>query len=69
MPNKKEKKDAPAPGVAIIGGADGPTAVFISSELMKKQGLAPAENEAGNGMPDGTDSHADGISAEEDAAH
>ena len=31
-------------GIAIIGGADGPTAVFISSELLKKQGGAPAES-------------------------
>ena len=45
---KPEEEAAPAdagtgPGVAIIGGADGPTAVFISSELSKKQGSAPAD--------------------------
>jgi hypothetical protein len=31
-------------GIAIIGGADGPTAVFIGSELLKKQAGAPAES-------------------------
>lgn len=43
--------DAPAeadagtgPGVSIIGGADGPTAVFIASGLMKRQSGASAEN-------------------------
>lgn len=36
---------ATAPGgIAIIGGADGPTAVFIGSELLKKQSGAPAES-------------------------
>ena len=34
------------PGIAIIGGADGPTAVFIGSELLKKRGGAPAETQA-----------------------
>ena len=34
------------PGVAIIGGADGPTAVFIASSLMKQLGGAPAEKDA-----------------------
>lgn len=33
----------PGPGVAIIGGADGPTAVFIGTELLKRQSGAPAE--------------------------
>ena len=32
------------PGIAIIGGADGPTAVFISSEILKKQSGIPAES-------------------------
>ena len=44
-----EEEAAPAdagtnPGIAIIGGADGPTAVFISSEILKKQSGIPAEN-------------------------
>ena len=40
-----EAAEAPGtagPGVAIIGGADGPTAVFIGTELLKKQGGALA---------------------------
>jgi hypothetical protein len=46
---KTEDEAVPAdagtgPGVAIIGGADGPTAVFINSELRKKQSGAPSEN-------------------------
>ena len=46
---KPEEEAAPAdagtgPGVAIIGGADGPTAVFIGSELLKRQNGTPAEN-------------------------
>lgn len=46
---KPEEEAAPADagtnhGIAIIGGADGPTAVFISSELLKRQGGIPAEN-------------------------
>jgi hypothetical protein len=73
--NKKEKTDAAAPadagqkeeasasgtgpGVAIIGGADGPTAVFVSSELLKKQSAAPAdgnvENEEENADAAGAD--------------
>ena len=56
MQVKTEKSDeeaAPAdagkgPGIAIIGGADGPTAVFINSELAKKQGGAPADENAKN---------------------
>ena len=45
---KPEDEAAPAdagtgPGVAIIGGADGPTAVFIGTELLKRQGGVPAE--------------------------
>ena len=44
-----EEEAAPAdagtnPGIAIIGGADGPTAVFISSEILKKQSGIPAES-------------------------
>ena len=44
---KPEDEAAPAdagtgPGIAIIGGADGPTAVFISSELLKRQSGIPA---------------------------
>ena len=44
-----EEEAAPAdagtrPGIAIIGGADGPTAVFIGSELLKRQGGTPAES-------------------------
>ena len=43
-----EDEAAPAdagtgPGVAIIGGADGPTAVFLSSELHKRQNDASVE--------------------------
>ena len=46
---KPEEEAAPAdagtnPGIAIIGGADGPTAVFISSEILKKQSGIPAES-------------------------
>lgn len=46
---KTEDEAVPAdagtgPGVAIIGGADGPTAVFIGSELLKQQGGAPMES-------------------------
>ena len=46
---KPDEKAAPAdagtgPGIAIIGGADGPTAFFIHSELMKQQAGAPAKN-------------------------
>ena len=43
-----EQPRTPAPSVGIIGGADGPTAVFLSSELLKKleqsaeSGSAPA---------------------------
>ena len=33
---EQEQPRTPAPSVAIIGGADGPTAVFLSSELLKK---------------------------------
>ena len=52
---KKEKTDSAAPadaqagpGVAIIGGADGPTAVFVSSELLKQQSGAPADGNVEN---------------------
>ena len=50
---KSDEEAAPAdagkgPGIAIIGGADGPTAVFINSELAKKQGGAPADENAKN---------------------
>jgi len=46
---KPEEETAPVDagtghGVAIIGGADGPTAVFVSSELLKRQGGIPAES-------------------------
>ena len=46
---KPEDEAAPAdagtsPGIAIIGGADGPTAVFIGTELLKRQGGIPAES-------------------------
>ncbi|MBP5586061.1 MAG: hypothetical protein J6Y92_06885 [Lentisphaeria bacterium] len=61
---KTEKQDdadasAPAdagtgPGVAIIGGADGPTAVFISSELMKQQAGGTGNEPAGNAPESGT---------------
>ncbi len=33
---EQEQPQSPAPSVAIIGGSDGPTAVFLSSELLKK---------------------------------
>ena len=44
---KSDEEAAPAdagkgPGIAIIGGADGPTKVFISSEILKKQAGLPA---------------------------
>ena len=43
---KTETPETNGSGVAIIGGADGPTAIFVSSELLKKQGGAPTgENE------------------------
>ena len=46
---KTEEEATPAdagtkPGIAIIGGADGPTAVFIGTELLKRQGGIPAES-------------------------
>ena len=46
---KPEDEAAPASAgtgrsIAIIGGADGPTAVFIGSELLKQQGGAPMES-------------------------
>ena len=52
---KPEDEAAPAdagtrPGVAIIGGADGPTAVFISSELLKRQNGIPAETAEDTGL-------------------
>ena len=51
---KPEEEAAPADagtssGIAIIGGADGPTAVFVSTELMKKLDSVPTEN---GGNPD-----------------
>ena len=61
---KTEKQDdadasAPAdagtgPGIAIIGGADGPTAVFISSELMKQQAGGTGNEPVGNAPESGT---------------
>ena len=44
MPVKTEKTGVNGSGVAIIGGADGPTAVFVSSELLKKQVGASSES-------------------------
>lgn len=47
---KPEEEAAPAdagttgPGIAIIGGADGPTAVFIGTELLRRQSGTPAES-------------------------
>ena len=41
----EEEAEAPGtagPGVAIIGGADGPTAIFIGTELVRKLDGAPA---------------------------
>ena len=37
-PEPVPESAAPAASVGIIGGADGPTAVFLSSELLKKSG-------------------------------
>ena len=56
---KPEKEAAPAdagtgPGIAIIGGADGPTAVFISSELMKQLAGGTGNEPAGNAPESGT---------------
>ena len=58
MPVKTEKTDAPAPaeaetgpGIAIIGGADGPTAVFVGSELLKKHAATPAEKTEETDLP------------------
>ena len=46
VPTESGKAGVDGSGIAIIGGAAGPTAVFISSELAKKQGSAPIdENE------------------------
>ena len=59
--NKVGEKDAAPGGIAIIGGADGPTAVFIGSELLKKQADAPAES------GEEKDSPANGTAAEETA--
>ena len=49
---KPDEEAAPAdagtgPGIAIIGGADGPTAVFIGSELLKKLDGTPADKSGG----------------------
>ena len=41
----KREAGTGAPGIAVIGGADGPTAVFISSELQKKLDNASAGSE------------------------
>ncbi len=62
FPEPEERNDAPVeadsrtgPGVAVIGGADGPTAVFIGSELLKRQeGGAPADEPAANATESGT---------------
>ena len=43
VPTESGKAGVDGSGVAIIGGADGPTAVFINSELAKKQNGAPAD--------------------------
>jgi hypothetical protein len=43
VPAGNKKAGVDGSGIAIIGGADGPTAVFINSELMKKQNGAPAD--------------------------
>jgi len=74
VPTGNEKQpdaDAPAeedsktgPGVAIIGGADGPTAVFISSELQKKLDNAPAGGEAETASAAGNEKEADPAGAD-----
>ena len=40
----KEQAHGTGPGIAIIGGADGPTAVFIGTELQKKLVNPPASD-------------------------
>ena len=39
-----EQSRTPAASAAIIGGADGPTAVFVTSELLKKESGRSAED-------------------------
>jgi len=53
----EEEAEAPgtASGIAIIGGADGPTAVFVSSELVRKLGGAPADASAEDADAAGSD--------------
>ena len=41
---EQEQPQTPAPSVAIIGGADGPTAVFLTSELLKREFGKSAES-------------------------
>ena len=54
IPTENRKPDTPesGTGIAIIGGADGPTAVFIGSELLKKQGGAPDGSEVDTSQPE-----------------
>ncbi len=59
VPTESGKAGVDGSGVAIIGGADGPTAVFISSELAKKQGAAPAD-----GNKEETDSQAENAASD-----
>ena len=68
---KQSEVDAPSDaetqtgsGVAIIGGADGPTAVFISSELQKKLGNTPAGGEAETASAAGNEKEADSEGAD-----
>ena len=41
---EQEQPQTPAPSVGIIGGADGPTAVFLTSELLKRESGRSAAN-------------------------
>lgn len=51
----KEEAPGTAPGIAVIGGADGPTAVFVSSELVKKLDGAPADGSGEDADPASAD--------------
>ena len=67
-PGENAKK---GPGIAIIGGADGPTAVFITSRLAGELGAVHAENEAGAseaGSPAEKETPAEPPPVEENAA-
>ncbi len=69
MPVKTEKTGMNGSGVAIIGGADGPTAVFVGSELLKNKGGVPSEKMVEAGLQAVKETPAEQMpAAEENAA-